>query len=54
MLVLTRRNGEAITVTTADNQKIEITVSNSSKNQTRLCFVADENIAIFRNELLQN
>jgi len=52
MLELTRINGEVSTITTGDNQIIEITASNSGKNQTKLCFDAHENIEIVRNELL--
>ncbi len=54
MLVLERKNGQSVTITTPDNQKIEIFVSSSGKGRTKLAFGAANDIEIVRNELLEN
>jgi carbon storage regulator len=52
MLILTRRVGESIVITTADGQEIEMVVLGQKGNQIRLGFEADKSIDIVRSELL--
>lgn len=56
MLVLTRRNGEAVTITvppSEEQQTIEVRCLIKQSNQHRLGFQAAEQIKISRNELLE-
>lgn len=54
MLVLTRRVGESVVMTTADGQEIEMKVLGQIGNQVRLGFEADKSIDIVRSELLDD
>lgn len=54
MLILTRRVGESIVITTADGQEIEMVVLGQKGNQIRLGFEADKSIDIVRSELLDD
>ncbi|WP_290705325.1 carbon storage regulator [Amphritea sp.] len=51
-LVLTRKPSESITLFTADDEPITITVANVNGQQVKLSFEAPDNIDILRNELL--
>ena len=52
MLVLTRREGESITILDSNKQKIELTLNKIKNNQAVLGITAPKEICIFRNELL--
>lgn len=53
MLVLTRKEGEAIICTLEDGREIEITVTEINGNQVRLGIDAEQSINITRDELFQ-
>jgi len=51
-LVLTRRGGQAVTITPPDGPPIDVIVIGTAASFTRLAFQAPRNVEIVRRELL--
>ena len=54
MLVLTRKPDESVVITTGSGEEIVVSVLGVIGQQVRLGFDADESIAIYRAELLED
>lgn len=54
MLVLTRRNGEALQIVTENSEVIEIKVTNVQGEQVKIGFDAPASCRILRQELIED
>ena len=51
MLVVSRKDGQGAVITTADGQRILVTISDVAGNRVRLGIQAPKNVRILRSEL---
>ena len=54
MLILSRKEGEGLTLILPNGDNIKITLSEYQGLQTKVCITAPDDILILRNELLGN